>query len=152
MNTVVLYFSRTGNSKRVAENIAQRLGSQIACITDEESWKGPAGFAKGAKYAATWETTQPTVTPKVDFSEYNQIVIVSPVWAGNPAPSVYSLILQELTQQLDKISLVLTCAGMMLPVSSKIESKLGHMNSIHVIVKIKLDEKKVVDQIVKELL
>jgi hypothetical protein len=152
MKTLVIYFSRTGNSKRVAEKIAQEVNCQIAVLEDDENWKGPAGFAKGAMYAARWENTRPSVSPQIDINDFEKIVIVSPVWAGNPAPAVYSYIMQDLAQHLDKICLVLTCGGMMMPVPSKIESMIGHLDSIHVIVKIKADEKKAVAKIIDELL
>lgn len=147
MKTLVMYFSRTGNSKRVAEKIAQKLNGQTACITDEESWKGAAGFAKGAMYAAKWETTHPVVSEKIDYAEYDRIVVIGPVWAGNPAPAVYSLIMHEMAEHMNKVSLVLTCGGMNMPAPQKIENKLGITNSTYVIAKFRDNENKAVDRI-----
>lgn len=152
MKTAILYFSRTGNSKRVAEKIAQRLNGQTACITDEESWKGPSGFAKGAMYAAKWETTHPVVSPKIDFNAYDSIVVVGPVWAANPAPAVYSLMMQELAEHMNRVTLVLTCGGLNMPVPSKIENKLGKTDATYVIAKFKDDENKAVELIAGELM
>lgn len=152
MKATILYFSRTGNSKRVAEKIAEKVSGKTACITDEESWKGPAGFAKGAMCAAKWETTHPVVSPKVDFSAYDIIVVVSPVWAGNPAPAVYSLIMKELAEQMSKVCLVLTCGGMNMPIPDKIERKMGKTNATYVIAKFKDDENKAVEQIARDLI
>ncbi|MBC7960795.1 MAG: flavodoxin family protein, partial [Vallitaleaceae bacterium] len=40
----VVYFSRTGNSKRVAEKIAQKIGSHVSVLTDDKNWKGLLGY------------------------------------------------------------------------------------------------------------
>jgi len=151
MKTAVLYFSRTGNSKRVAEKIAQKLHGETACITDEESWKGPGGFARGAMFAAKWEITHPVVSPIVDYKGCDRIVIIGPVWAANPAPAVYSLIMQELKEYANKVTLVLTCGGMNMPIPSKIESKIGKTNTIFVIAKFGDIEDNAIDRIVRDL-
>jgi flavodoxin len=40
MELQVVYFTRTGNSKRVAEKIAKKLNVSIIEIKDNKSWKG----------------------------------------------------------------------------------------------------------------
>lgn len=38
MKTIIIYFSRTGNSKRVADKLAQQIEADTVRLTDEESW------------------------------------------------------------------------------------------------------------------
>ena len=65
------------------------------------------------------------MTPDVNFSEYDRIVIVGPVWAGNAVPAVYSLLMQE-KENLDKVCLVLSSGGGdTIPVFSRLESRVG---------------------------
>jgi len=52
MNYKVVYFTRTGNSKRVAEKIANKLSCETIQITDNINWKGILGFLKGGYYSS----------------------------------------------------------------------------------------------------
>ncbi len=42
----VIYFTRTNNSKRVAEKIADRLSCEVVQITDNINWQGLFGYIK----------------------------------------------------------------------------------------------------------
>jgi len=53
MNTVVLFFSRTGTSKRVATKIADGLGLKPIEITDDKNWNGILGYIKGGYYSSS---------------------------------------------------------------------------------------------------
>lgn len=110
MNCRVLYFTRSGNSKRIAEKIAEKAGCGISEITDDKSWKGIIGFLRGGYYASRSKTTNVSVTPETDLGAYDRILIVGPVWAGNAAPAVYSILLKE-QADLGKIGLVLSSGG-----------------------------------------
>ena len=122
---IVLYFSRTGNSERIAEEIAKKTDSPLARITDNKNWKGLFGFIKGGFYAAKLKLTEPIVNPEVSWDEYEKIVIVSPVWANNVAPAVYSLLLKN-NKIMGKLVLVINNIASNTDNAFKnIESKLG---------------------------
>lgn len=114
MKTVVLFFSRTGNSKRVATKIANSLGVKPLEITDDKNWHGIFGYLKGGYYASM----NKSVTIKVSghFEEADQYVVISPLWAGGPAPSAREFLKKV---PIDKVNLVITCKG------SNIESALA---------------------------
>ena len=125
MNCRVLYFTRSGNAKRIALKISEKAGCGISQITDEKNWNGIFGFIRGGFYAHSFRMTHPVVTPDVNFSEYDRIVIVGPVWAGNAVPAVYSLLMRE-KENLDKVCLVLSSGGGdTIPVFSRLESRMG---------------------------
>lgn len=106
MATMVLYFSRTGNSKRVAEKIAKELQTQAYPIEDHQNWGGFIGYIRGGYYASRNKPVSITIT--ADYKQADHLVVVSPLWAGGPAPAVRSLI-KEIPPA--KMTLVLTCAG-----------------------------------------
>jgi flavodoxin len=110
MEPRVLYFTRSGNSERIAQKIADRTGCGVSRITDDKNWKGLIGFLRGGSYAARQKTTNPQITPEAHLSDFSRVVIVGPVWAGKAAPAVYSLLLKE-KEQLHKVCLVLTSGG-----------------------------------------
>lgn len=145
----VLYFSRNGNGKRIAEKIAKKTGCHISVITDDKNWKGPLGFIKGGFYATTWKLTRPTVSPPVTWEQYEHIIIISPLWANNVAPAIYSLIQKEVNLK-SRLVLVLNNSGSEVDVAfKKIEAKLGHMPLKFGITKSKNNEDQVIDEITK---
>lgn len=43
MKAVVIYYSRTGNAKFIAEKIAQEVNADIEAIVDKKKRTGPVG-------------------------------------------------------------------------------------------------------------
>ncbi len=152
MKSRVLYFSVSGNSKRIAEKIAAQAGCGLSQITDDKKWKGVFGFIRGGFYAGTFKMTNPTVDPKTDFGEYDHILIVGPVWAGNAAPAVYSLLEKE-KENLHKVCLVLSSGGGdTAPVFKRVETKIGKIPFKYGIPKNKADEDAVAGEAARILL
>jgi len=146
MNCRVCYFTLHGNSKRIAEKIAGRAGCGLSQITDDKNWKGVFGFLRGGFYAARSRMTNITVEPDIDFSEYDRVLIVGPVWAGNAVPAVYSILNRE-KANLHKIGLVLSSGGGETdPVFKRVENKLGAIAFKFGIPKDKVDEDAVAEQ------
>ena len=49
MRSLVVYYSRTGVTKKVAEAISQMLGADIEEIIDRRDRRGPKGFFTGGR-------------------------------------------------------------------------------------------------------
>jgi hypothetical protein len=49
MKTLVVYYSRTGNAKFVAETAAKELGADVEEIVDRKSRAGPLGWVSAGK-------------------------------------------------------------------------------------------------------
>jgi Flavodoxin len=110
MEPRVLYFTRSGNSERIARKIADIAGCGVSRITDEKNWAGLAGFLRGGFYATRQKTTNPKLEADARLSDFSRVVIVGPVWAGKAAAPVYSLLLKE-KEHLNKVCLVLNSGG-----------------------------------------
>ncbi len=84
---LVVYYSRTGTTKQVAEAIADGLGAELEEIVDTKSRKGMLGFVTGGKDA---RLNKPTEIHEVrsDSSAYNLVVIGTPVWASSVTPAI----------------------------------------------------------------
>jgi flavodoxin len=91
MKALVVYYSRTGTTKKVAEKIAKELSADIEEIVDLKRRNGPIGFLSGGKDAATKKLTEIKTLEK-DPEEYDLVVIGSPVWAGTMAPAIRTYI------------------------------------------------------------
>ncbi|WP_026884823.1 flavodoxin family protein [Clostridium akagii] len=139
MNYKVVYFSKTGNSKRVAEKIGDKLSCEVTEITDNQDWKGVLGFLKGGYYAMTKKNVEIKINKK--STDADEIIVVSPLWASGVAPAIKSFLE---TTKLDKVHLVVTSTG------SKVKEREG-FKSVSDVVKKNNDEDAVIDNLIKSL-
>jgi flavodoxin len=90
MKALVLYYSRTGNTKRIAEAVAETLKADLEPLVDPSSYDGAVGFVKGGRDAMTGRVAE--IAPlKHDPAQYDLVVIGQPVWAARPVPAVNGL-------------------------------------------------------------
>ena len=87
MKTLVVYYSRTGVTRKVAEAIQKELGCDLEEIIDRKDRKGPLGFIVSCKDAALKKETdiQP---PAKNPQDYDLVIIGTPVWAGTMSCAV----------------------------------------------------------------
>ncbi len=87
MRTLVVYYTRTGNSKFVAETIAAELGADIEEVIDMKNRQGRLAFLSAGRDAMQGKETQIAPTKRTP-TEYDLVIIGQPVWAGNPTPAI----------------------------------------------------------------
>ena len=78
---LVVYYSRTGMTKKVAEAIADELGCDLEELIDKKKRRGPVGFAVAAKDAALKKAAR-IEEPQKDPASYDLVVVGTPVWAN----------------------------------------------------------------------
>lgn len=96
MKTIVLFYSYSGNTKAVAEELAGKENADIAEIKDVKrpgKFKAYTAGCFAAMRGGAWRI-QPL---GVDLSAYDGLILLSPVWAGNPAPA-FNAALERLPQ------------------------------------------------------
>lgn len=86
MNYQVLYFTRTGHSKRIAEKIAKMLDIEAIEIRDHMNWRGVIGYIKAGFYSTVDKKVSITLSRALD--EQKPYIVVAPLWAGGIAPAV----------------------------------------------------------------
>jgi flavodoxin len=82
MKTLVVYYSRTGTTKKAAEDLAAELKCDIEEVFDAKDRNGAMGFIMAGKDATMKALTKLKET-KSDPSRYELVVVGTPVWAGN---------------------------------------------------------------------
>ena len=87
MKTLVVYYTRTGNSKFAAEMIASELGADIEEVIDLKKRQGRLAYMSCGRDAMSGKETEIAPT-KRNTSEYDLIVIAQPVWAWSPTPAI----------------------------------------------------------------
>ncbi len=90
MGKVVVYYSRTGNSKKVAEILAKELGVEPIRIVSDMNWKGFFGYMKAGYYSMTKKTVP--IRLEGQISDEDEIILVTPLWAGDIAVEAHTFI------------------------------------------------------------
>jgi len=106
MSTSIIYFSRTGRTKEISNELANQMEGSVYELKDDKNWNGFIGFIKAGFYASSDKDVNITYDPSCLASD--QLIILSPIWAGVPTPAVRKFI-NEI--QHDHMTLVLTNAG-----------------------------------------
>jgi flavodoxin len=87
MKSLVVYYSRTGNAKYVAETVAAELGSDIEEVVDLKKRDGKLGWMSAGREASAGKCAQIAPTKK-DPKDYDLIIIGTPVWAWSPSCAI----------------------------------------------------------------
>ena len=94
MKSLVVFYSRTDITKKLAEEIAARTDSDIEEIIPKVNYQGKIGYARGGKDAIT-EKIIDLETVKYDPKDYDMVYLGAPVWAGKAANPLISYIKQN---------------------------------------------------------
>ena len=86
MKTLVAYYSRTGNTKKIAEKIAEKLQAETDEIVDLKDRNGIVGWLGGGRDAFFKKSTK--IETKKNPKEYDMVIIGTPVWMGTATPAV----------------------------------------------------------------
>lgn len=87
MKTLVVYYTRTGNSKFAAETIAAELGADVEEVVDLKNRQGRLAYMSCGRDAMKGSETEIAQTNK-NPADYDFIVIAQPVWAWSPTPAI----------------------------------------------------------------
>ena len=88
---LVVYYSRTGNTKKVSEDLAKALGADVEQLVDKKDRSGMGGYVKAGKDAAQ-EKLADLEPVKTDASKYDLVILGTPVWGWNMTPAVRTYI------------------------------------------------------------
>ena len=87
MKSLVIYYSRSRNTRFVAEKISQKIGGDIEEIIDKKRRKGPLGFVIGG-FDATRGRKTDIAEMKKSPRDYDFIVVGTPMWNKRITPAV----------------------------------------------------------------
>jgi len=87
MKTLVVYYSRTGTTRKLAETLAGALGADIEEIRERKDRRGPLGFL-AALFGSFRRAASPIEPIDRDLRQYELVVVGTPVWAGSMAGPV----------------------------------------------------------------
>ncbi len=84
---LVVHYSRTGATRRLAGHLARVLGADEAVIVPERDYAGASGLARAA--LDTLAARTPALAPlKVDPADYDLVLVGTPIWLRHISPPV----------------------------------------------------------------
>jgi flavodoxin len=110
MRTLVIYYSRDGHTKTVAEAIAAALQADCEAIRETQTRDGIKGWLTAGRDATLKKDTaiEPT---KFDPQNYDLVIIGTPVWAFTMASGVRTWLMQH-GKNLKRVAFFATMGGM----------------------------------------
>ena len=122
-NILCMYYSRTGNTKKAMEEIAQELGAELVELRDDVVRSGWKGFLR-CGMDAMGKSTAPLCPyeTKKPLDAYDLVIAGTPVWAGR-CSSIVRTFLKEHGGELKNVAYVATRAS-----ESKHESVFKQMD------------------------
>ncbi len=92
METLIVYYTRTGTTEKLAEDLAVHFNADLLPLEDSKNRSGLFGFLR-----AGFDALTKNVTVINDFehklAEYDVILIGTPVWAGKMTPAIRTFML-----------------------------------------------------------
>lgn len=94
MKVLVVYYSRTGVTKKVGENLSFWLKAKREEIVDDVNRKGLLGYLKAGRDASRKRFTK--ISPQeYDLRDFNMIIIGTPIWAWTITPAIRAYIVRN---------------------------------------------------------
>lgn len=106
---LVVYFSRTGRTRQIADAIAAQLNAEIEPIRDSGHRSGIWGYLRSLQEAMRHRVV-PISVPTKNPSDYDLTILGTPVWAHNMCSPLRSYITSQ-QQCLRKIAVFCTQGG-----------------------------------------
>ncbi|MBC7100555.1 flavodoxin [Methanothermobacter tenebrarum] len=109
MKTLVVYYSRTGNTQKIAKKIASEIGCDIEEIEDTQNRSGIIGFLRSAYQAIRGKDTKLKPYNK-NPQDYDLVIIGTPIWGGRPSVPI-STYLKENKGKFKHVAFFCTYGG-----------------------------------------
>jgi len=85
--TLIVYYSRSGTTRRVAKSLSALLHCEIERIAEAKERSGVLGYLRSAMEAGRKRPSS-IIPPKMDPASYDLVIIGTPVWAWSVSSPV----------------------------------------------------------------
>jgi flavodoxin len=108
MKTLVAYYSRTGNTKKVALDLAKKLKADVDELKDKKKMGFIGVWLKGTRHAMKEKPSEVIFSKSPE--DYDLVVLGGPVWAWNLIPPIRGY-LTENKKKIKKLAFFVTYGG-----------------------------------------
>jgi flavodoxin len=106
MKSLIVFYSRSGNTRKVAEKISKNLNADIDEIIDKTNRQGIKGWIFGGRDAL--KNNQTKIEYKKDPSKYRLVIIGTPIWAATVSPAIRTYLTDN---KFPRVAFFCTCGG-----------------------------------------
>jgi flavodoxin len=106
---LIVFFSRTGTTRRLAEHIARATGADVEELKESRSRGGILGWLRSG-YEGTYRRSAQILPLRRRLSDYDLVFIGSPTWNRALASPVRGF-LEQYSSALPSAALFATCQG-----------------------------------------
>lgn len=107
MKILISYYSRTGNTEKIANLLKNKLNCDIEAIDDLGKHSGAIGWIKGG-YEASRNKKAAIASVKKNPKDYDLVIIGSPVWASKLASPMTTYV-KKYNNSFKEIACFATC-------------------------------------------
>ncbi len=105
MKTLIVYYSRSGWTRKVAKELAGKLECDIEEIKEDTNRSGIIGWLKAGRETMQISSRKKEMPPLLplekNLADYDLVVVGAPVWVGQPATPVQSFLSGKLDEVKD---------------------------------------------------
>jgi flavodoxin len=109
MKNLIVFYSRTGNTKKVAQELTKITGWEIEEIFDTKDRSGIFGYLFAGRDAMRKKLTELKQLTK-NLTDYDFVVVGTPNWGGTVSAPVRTF-LQNFKRELKKVAFFCTKGG-----------------------------------------
>ena len=109
MKILIVYYSRSGNTKNIAQIIGSKLNADLEEVIDNKRRKGLVGFIISGNEAHLQKII-PIEKLTKDPALYDLVIIGTPIWANNISTPIRSFI-KEYQEKIKKAAFFCTSLG-----------------------------------------
>jgi len=91
MNQLIIYYSYSGSTRKIAEELAKKEAADIFEIKDLKSLGKLKAYTVGIIASGRGKAWQ-IKPPDIEISKYDKITMLAPVWANNPPPAFNAML------------------------------------------------------------
>ena len=97
MNQLIIYYSYSGSTRKIANGLAKKENADIFEINDYKPLGKLKAYTAGIIASMRGKAWQ-IKPPDIEISKYDKIIMFAPVWANNPPPA-FNAILEYLPSE-----------------------------------------------------
>lgn len=109
MNTLIVYYSRSGRTRKIASQISLKIKADLEEIKDNKNRAGIFGFINSGNEAYLKKIIS-IGKLGIDPSQYDTVIIGTPIWANTLSSPTRSF-LKEYQQKLKRVAFFCTSMG-----------------------------------------
>jgi len=110
MKALVVYYSRTGNTRKVAGHIGEELEAPLEQVVDLNARPGVWGFFRAGIHARSKRLTH---LRRLQFhpADFDLVVVGTPVWAWTMTPAIRTYLTRHKGELPDRVAFFATAGG-----------------------------------------